>query len=179
MSDDDERDLPGPVLAELTRLRAERDVSAHRQERLQVELREAQLEARELAKHRDELVQDAAVAGDLRARAEKTDALAHNLAVSRTERDTLRAELAGCRTERDRLRVQLLEAEELLAAVADTDAQLREQQTPMPKRAENARLAEAEQRAAEFGRELDATRRTVSWRVTAPLRAVRRRVGRR
>lgn len=89
-------ELPGAVRAELTRLRAERVAFTEERERLRTELRESELQIRELTKHRDQLVKQV----------------------------------------------------EKLAGVAER---------------------------AELARELDATRATVSWRVTAPLRAVRRR----
>ncbi|CRK60787.1 hypothetical protein [Alloactinosynnema sp. L-07] len=91
----------------------------------------------------------------------------------RRERDLLRAELAACRAERDTLRLRLLDAELALAAggMGDLDAVKAEASTD----AQRAMLAE--HRAGELARELSATRQTISWRVTAPLRVVRRKMG--
>ncbi|MDQ0378095.1 hypothetical protein [Amycolatopsis thermophila] len=157
-------ELPGAVRAELTRLRAERVAFTEERERLRTELREAELQIRELTKHRDSLVRDVEKLSGVTERAEQADALAKDVLVARTERDALRTELAETRTERDRLRLRLLDAELQLSGAAPAEVPL----------AESGTVA-AEQRAAELARELEATRATVSWRVTAPLRAVRRR----
>ncbi|MEU0509434.1 MULTISPECIES: hypothetical protein [unclassified Amycolatopsis] len=157
-------ELPGAVRAELTRLRAERVAFTEERERLRTELRESELQIRELTKHRDQLVKQVEKLAGVAERAEQADALARDVLVARAERDSLRAELAETRGERDRLRLRLLDAELQLSGAAPAEAPLTESGT----------LA-AEQRAAELARELDATRATVSWRVTAPLRAVRRR----
>ncbi|NIH77552.1 hypothetical protein [Amycolatopsis viridis] len=156
-------ELPGAVRAELTRLRAERVAFTEERERLRTELREAELQIREVSRHRDQLVQQTEQLAGVTERAAQADALARDVLVARAERDALRAELAETRTERDRLRLRLLDAELRLSGA-----------TPPEPPVENGTLA-AEQRAAELARELEATRATVSWRVTAPLRAVRRR----
>lgn len=165
MADEDLKDLPGPVQAELTRLRAERVAFTEERKRLRNELREAELQARELTKHRDELI-EATQLGDVTASNEQADVLTQDLANVRAERDTLRAELTEVRTERDRLRMRLLEAELQLSDKPDRLADVSEPQGGSP---------HAEQRAAELARELVATRQTISWRITAPLRAVRKR----
>lgn len=157
-------ELPGSVRAELTRLRAERVAFTEDRERLRTELRESELQIRELTRHRDRLVKQVEQLSGVTERAEQADALARDVLVARAERDSLRAELAGTRIERDRLRLRLLDAELQLSGAAPAE----------PPPAESGTLA-AEQRAAELARELEATRATVSWRVTAPLRAVRRR----
>ncbi|WP_116109752.1 hypothetical protein [Amycolatopsis ruanii] len=157
-------ELPGAVRAELTRLRAERVAFTEERERLRTELRESELQIRELARHRDELVKQVEKLSGVTERAEQADALARDVLVARAERDSLRAELAETRAERDRLRLRLLDAELQLSGAAPAEAPVAESGQPA-----------AEQRAAELARELDATRATVSWRVTAPLRAVRRR----
>lgn len=82
----------------------------------------------------------------------------------RRDRDQTRAELARVRTERDQLRVNALPEQ----STVDSD-----------ERAElvalRARVAELSAQVAELRRELDAHRATISWRITAPLRAVRAR----
>lgn len=162
-------DLPGPVRAELTRLRAERVVLVDERRRQDARLREADLQLHELTAHRDQLLADAqaGLAGS-----ERADALAHEATVTAAERDALRTELTSCREERDRLRLRLLEAELRLAdtgepsdtAAGDGDHDATQHDS-----------AAAEQLVAELSRELTATRQTLSWRITAPLRAVRRR----
>ncbi|GAB3576147.1 hypothetical protein GCM10027445_39770 [Amycolatopsis endophytica] len=156
-------ELPGAVRAELTRLRAERVAFTEERERLRTELRESELQVRELTGHRDRLVKDLDKLSGVIERAEQAEALAGDVLVARAERDALRTELAETRTERDRLRLRLLDAELQLSSA-----------TPEAPVAETGTVA-AEQRAAELARELEATRATVSWRVTAPLRAVRKR----
>ncbi len=186
---DDHDGLPGRVRAELTRLRAERQVYTVEQDRLKAllaaseqlvrELREAQppaVDPGELAAKVAEIGELTALADSLaaakRAAEDRAAALASDVDTVRRERDLLRRELAACRSERDGLRLRLLEAELALSAdplaigppddVAAVDAQ---------------RAALAEHRAGELARELAATRETVSWRVTKPLRAVRRKIG--
>lgn len=105
---------------------------------------------------------------------DRAEALAADLAVLRQERASLRAELAATREERDKMRLALLDAELVLSAGgAEVGFEATGDLTP-----ERQRLFEAERRAAEMARELDATHRTVSWRVTAPLRAVRKKMDR-
>jgi hypothetical protein len=77
----------------------------------------------------------------------------------RRDRDDARAELARLRTERDQLRVNQLEVPE---PVSDVYAELAALRT---------RVAQLSVRVADLQRELDAHRATVSWRITAPLRA--------
>ncbi len=79
----------------------------------------------------------------------------------RRDRDDARAELARLRTERDQLRVNQLELPEPASDVYAELAALR------------TRVARLSVRAADLQRELDAHRATVSWRITAPLRAFR------
>lgn len=172
--------LPGRVQAELTRLRAEREMYTAEQDRLKARLAETEQELAdqraaadaEAARERElaaltaraaELAEENAV---LTARAE---ALAGDVDVLRHERGLLREELAGCRQERDRLRLRLLDAE---LAVAGSEPEAESTGTVDAERA-----ALAEQRAAALAQELTATRQTVSWRVTAPLRKVRRKMG--
>jgi hypothetical protein len=102
--------------------------------------------------------------------AARADALAADVDLLRRERDLLRAELTSCREERDRLRLRLLDAELALAAG--------EVVGPTPEASTDGQRAMlAEHRAGELARELSATRETLSWRVTAPLRKVRRKMG--
>lgn len=196
MTDDltDPTSLPGRVQAELTRLRAERDVFTAEQERLKAKLAEADETADELRRRIDTpdpavlAVKEQAI-GELGDKVEllqrehdeisaRAAALAADVVVARRERDSLRAELASCREDRDRMRLALLDAELVLSAggLDGTGAFVEAStgdQTP-----DRQRLFVAERRAAEMARELDATRRTISWRVTAPLRVVRKKMDR-
>ncbi|MFD1147836.1 hypothetical protein, partial [Saccharothrix hoggarensis] len=115
MTDENLSDLPGPVRAELTRLRAERVVFVSEREKLLEQLREADTNTQRLMAERDQLAEECA---GLRDRVStwpeqqaQDEALRLELANARKERDALRAELAGTRDERDRLRVRLLDAE--------------------------------------------------------------------
>ncbi|AXB45979.1 hypothetical protein [Amycolatopsis albispora] len=184
-----EDNLPGPLKAELTRLRAEREVYTAERDRLRAELAEAEAKLAEVTTERDELAETlngersaehlAALTrraeeaeAEAREKSAEADAQRQETAAARAERDTLRAELADTRGERDRLRLTLLDAELSLAG------------QPMPVRRAPAG-PEADERAArlaaevaELSNELEATRATISWRVTAPLRAVRKRTAR-
>ncbi|MEC3981435.1 hypothetical protein [Amycolatopsis sp. H20-H5] len=181
--------LPGRVQAELTRLRAERLVFTADQDKLKAELAGTEHELREsqsatkAASARDaehaELNEQLAALREKQEKDQETAeansaALEADVLTARQERDSLRAELLSCREERDRLRLALLEAE-LVMSTGTTDLALRQGAEPA---FEHQRLIEAERRAAEMARELDATRRTVSWRVTAPLRVVRKKMDR-
>ncbi|MFJ6670429.1 hypothetical protein ACIQMJ_04895 [Actinosynnema sp. NPDC091369] len=174
MTDEDLTDLPGPVRAELTRLRAERVVFVSERERLLRQLREADEASRELLADRDRLAEQVAVFGEQalsRPEQEARDeALRAELANAQREREALRAELARTRTERDQLRLRLLDAELALSGAETPPATV----AIAPSGGQD-RAAAAEARAAHLARELAATKATVSWRVTAPLRAVRRR----
>lgn len=172
MTDDQATALPGPVQAELTRLRAERDVFLQQREQMEVQLREAEIQLREVEKHRDELLKASEEISTLTERSAQADRLADDLTTVRAERDTLRDELVDNRTERDRLRLQLLDAETLISSVTNPEEQL-------PPEHGAADRVTAERQAAHLASELAATRRTVSWRITAPLRAARRKAARR
>lgn len=176
-------ELPGRVRAELTRLRAEREVFVAEQDRLKRRLAETEQELGAVVGDREDLASSNARVGELgeklaRAEAERAEladrvsTLDGDIATVRAERDSLRAELTTCRTERDELRLRVLDAELALAAG---------QVEPAAGAAETAAPASAaaERRAAEIAAELDAHKQTVSWRVTAPLRAVRTRLHRR
>ncbi|MFL6142719.1 MAG: hypothetical protein ACJ72N_12735 [Labedaea sp.] len=91
------------------------------------------------------------------------------VAALRRDRDAARAELARLRVERDQLRMDLVG---VAAPAPDSDhfAELA---------ALRAQVAELSARSTELRRELDAHRATVSWRITAPLRAFRQRSTRR
>jgi chromosome segregation ATPase len=159
-------DIPGRVQAELTRLRAEREVFAAEQARLQARLTEAEQALRtakidqiaSLEQRHDEL-------------AARVAALEADVATARRERDSLRSELSACRQERDRIRLRLLDAE-LALSLGDGEV------SPVESPAAEQRAIAAEQRAGELARELAATQATLSWRVTRPLRAVRRKIPR-
>ncbi len=171
---EDLSDLPGPVRAELTRLRAERVVFVAEREKLLARLRDSDTEAHALVADRDRLAREVADFPErLRTQHrqdETAEALRQELAGLQRERDALRDELSGTRAERDALRLRLLDAELVLegregAAVSG----------PTAPAGSRDRLAAAEAQAAFLARELAATKATVSWRVTAPLRAVRRK----
>jgi chromosome segregation ATPase len=166
---DDLSDLPGPVRAELTRLRAERTVFVAERDDLLGRLQEADGQLKALIADRDRLAEAVSAAAEQELCDEQADALRRELATARQERDALRSELARTRAERDQLRLRLLDAEIATAGLGE--------QAPASVAAPggNDRIAAAEARAAHLARELAATRATVSWRVTAPLRAVRGR----
>ncbi|MDI5980217.1 hypothetical protein [Amycolatopsis magusensis] len=189
MTDREFSTLPGPVRAELTRLRAEREVYTAERERLRTELAETEAKLVEVTGERDELAEtlngerSEAHLASLTRRAEEAEvqareksaeaeALRQETTAARAERDTLRAELSDLRGERDRLRLTLLDAELSLAG------------QPMPVRRAPAgpedeeRTAQLAAEVAELSNELEATKATISWRVTAPLRAVRKRTAR-
>ncbi len=190
---DDLAELPGRVQAELTRLRAERQMFTAEQDRLKARLVDteqelqtylagAEQEAQARAAGAEELAaKDLQLAeltgriadGEAENRVLATRALALELDVAtlRREKESLRAELASTRAERDQLRLRLLDAE-LAIAADDPDVEVIESTV------DTQRVNEAERKAAELARELAATQRTLSWRVTRPLRAVRRRIPR-
>ncbi|MFL6142725.1 MAG: hypothetical protein ACJ72N_12770 [Labedaea sp.] len=179
---DDFTELPGRVAAELTRLRAERQVFTAEQDRLKARLVATEQEVQQLtdltgdlAAKDERIAELAGLVGQLeRGQAEtvaRAEALSEDLATVRLERDALRAELVSCRQERDRLRLHLLDAELALAAGPVEDDR-------GPAEADLHRAALAEQKLGELVRELDATHQTLSWRVTRPLRAVRRKIPR-
>ncbi len=207
---DDLTGLPGRVQAELTRLRAERQVFAAEQDRLKArlvsteqelqslvsgarELAERELQVTELSarvrvlerengaqttriaalsRDRDSLTTELASCRQVSAR---VHALESDVGVARRERDLMRAELTTSREDRDRLRLRLLDAELVLASGSPVAASV-EAAAPST---DLRRALLAEQQVEELTRELTATRLTLSWRVTAPLRALRRGTRRR
>ncbi|GAA2665643.1 MULTISPECIES: hypothetical protein [Actinosynnema] len=174
-TDEDLSDLPGPLRAELTRLRAERVVFVAEREKLLANLRETDGEVRALIADRDRLANEVANqpqrARESQEQEELVDALRRDVADVERERDSLRQALADTRAERDRLRLRLLDAELAL----EGDERGPAQAVPVAPAGSADRIAVAEARAAHLARELAATRSTVSWRVTAPLRAVRKK----
>ncbi|MFC3453213.1 hypothetical protein [Amycolatopsis speibonae] len=174
-------DIPGRVQAELTRLRAERQVFTAEQDRLKAKLADTEHELREAAAAAPNEGESAAVNQKLTSQQEELDvakarlqALETEVLLAHQQRDSLRAELKTCREERDKLRLALLDAE-LVVSAGVVDADVLPGGEPS---ADRQRLLNAERLAAEMARELDATRRTVSWRVTAPLRVVRKKMDR-
>ncbi|OLZ59792.1 hypothetical protein BS330_05360 [Amycolatopsis keratiniphila subsp. nogabecina] len=174
-------DIPGRVQAELTRLRAERQVFTAEQDRLKAKLAETEHELREATAAAPDEGESAAVNQRLASQQEELDvakarlqALEAEVLLAHQQRDSLRAELKTCREERDKLRLALLDAE-LVVSAGVVDADVLPNGEPS---ADRQRLLNAERLAAEMARELDATRRTVSWRVTAPLRVVRKKMDR-
>ncbi|OKJ98590.1 hypothetical protein AMK34_17205 [Amycolatopsis sp. CB00013] len=178
-------DIPGRVQAELTRLRAERQVFTAEQDRLKAKLAETEHELREATASAPDEGESAAIQAVLKQKVasqqEELDvakarlqALEAEVLLAHQQRDSLRAELKTCREERDKLRLALLDAELVVSAgVADADVLPGGEPS-----VDRQRLLNAERLAAEMARELDATRRTVSWRVTAPLRVVRKKMDR-
>jgi hypothetical protein len=96
----------------------------------------------------------------------RAEALESDVATARRERDSLRAELAACRAERDRLRLR--DADRALL-VARLESMSVESDTHLQ------RALAGERTAQERAGELAAIRETLSWRITRPLRALRRR----
>ncbi|WP_410664337.1 hypothetical protein [Amycolatopsis sp. lyj-84] len=179
-------DIPGRVQAELTRLRAERQVFTAEQDRLKAKLADTEHELREAtaaaaAPNESAEANQAVLNQELASQREELDvakarlqALEAEVLLAHQQRDSLRAELKTCREERDKLRLALLDAE-LVVSAGVVDADILPGGEPS---ADRQRLLNAERLAAEMARELDATRRTVSWRVTAPLRVVRKKMDR-
>lgn len=179
-------EIPGRVQAELTRLRAERQVFTAEQDRLKAKLAETEHELREAAasasnEGESAEVNEAELKQRVASQQEELDvakarlkALEAEVLLSHQQRDSLRTELKTCREERDKLRLALLDAE-LVVSAGVVDADLLPGGEPS---ADRQRVLNAERLAAEMARELDATRRTVSWRVTAPLRIVRKKMDR-
>jgi chromosome segregation ATPase len=175
-------EIPGRVQAELTRLRAERQVFTAEQDRLKAKLAETEHELREATAGASSNEGDSAELNQkLASQQEELDvakarlrALEAEVLLAHQQRDSLRAELKTCREERDKLRLALLDAE-LVVSAGVVDADILPGGEPS---ADRQRLLNAERLAAEMARELDATRRTVSWRVTAPLRIVRKKMDR-
>jgi chromosome segregation ATPase len=177
---DDLTGLPGRVHAELTRLRAERQVYAAEQDRLKARLAETEQELQGLMANIEALAEKDKHIAELSARCEllqrqyremdaRAQALASDVAVARQGRDSLRAELVSARAERDRLRMRLLDAEVALAS--------KQGDAPTGELSVYAQRAlQAERLVGQIAQELTATRQTVSWRVTKPLRAVRRKI---
>lgn len=182
---DDNAVIPGRVQAELTRLRAERQVFTAEQDRLKAKLAETEHELREAisggshaAAHDADFAEVkqklASQQEELNVTKARLRALEAEVLLAHQQRDSLRAELKTAREERDKLRLALLDAE-LVVSAGVVDADILPGGEPS---ADRQRLLNAERLAAEMARELDATRRTVSWRVTAPLRVVRKKMDR-
>jgi len=207
---DDLTGLPGRVQAELTRLRAERQVFAAEQDRLKSRLAETEHElqtlvssvreqaererhvteladrvrlletenaaattaAAELLRDRDALLTELASCREVSSR---VHALESDIGVARRERDLLRAELTTSREDRDRLRLRLLDAELVLTSTAVSSPVAA---VAVPAADASSDDAELRRQVDDLTRELEATRRTLSWRVTAPLRALRRKTHR-
>jgi chromosome segregation ATPase len=122
----------------------------------------------------------------------RTQALETDIATVRRERDSLRAELVDCRAQRDRLRLQQDTERNRLRVLQDAEQERLRRTLDVERTRTAARLAglsaealtnaqraqAAERTVAELARELAAVRETLSWRVTRPLRAVRRRIRR-
>jgi chromosome segregation ATPase len=164
---EDLSDLSGPLRGELTRLRAERVVFLAERERLEARLAAADGELRDVLADRDQLLAQHSPEHVAQVVREATGTLRAELAAARAERDALRAELAETRGLRDDLRLRLLDAELLLAGKPPVTSPVQALSRPDS--------IEAARRIDELASELAATRATVSWRVTAPLRAVRKK----
>lgn len=157
--------VPASVRAELLQLRAERSVLMAERERLLGRLRGADADLREALRVQERLAEEASAAGDLRRQVDESSEARVELDALRRDRDLARQELERTRTERDQLRMDLLQAE-----LALHGADLPEVVQHDEREAEQLR-----RRVAELTQELEAHRHTLSWRVTAPLRTVRRK----
>lgn len=178
--------LPGRVRGELTRLRAEQQMFTAEQDRLKAKLADTEQElhdatanaAATVSSLHEELAESNRKAVALREELDvanaRMTALEGDVLFARHQRDSMREELKTAREERDRLRLALLDAELVLSAGV-VEADIMPGGEPSTDR---QRMLTAERVAAEMARELDATRQTLSWRVTAPLRLVRRRMNR-
>lgn len=103
----------------------------------------------------------------------RAEALECDIVAARRERDSLRAELAACRAERDRLR--LLRESEEARYTARLEAMAADSRRSAGRALAAEELATTSARTVdELTRELTAIRGTLSWRLTRPLRAVRR-----
>jgi hypothetical protein len=157
--------VPASVRAELLQLRAERSVLMAERERLLGRLRGADAELREALRVQERLVEDARANDELRRQVDEASEARVELDALRRDRDLARQELDRTRLERDQLRMDLLQAELTLHGadlpeIAPTDDRDAEQ---------------LRRQIAELTQELEAHRQTISWRVTAPLRTVRRK----
>lgn len=162
---EDLSDLSGPLRGELTRLRAERVVFLAERERLMAQLTAADTALRDVLADRDRLLAQYHPEHVEQAVREATDVLRAELASARAERDALRAELAETRGRSDDLRLRLLDAELLLAGKLSVGPQQ-----------DTGEIEAVRRQIDDLAGELAATRATVSWRVTAPLRAVRKKI---
>ncbi|MFG1646395.1 hypothetical protein ACGFMK_39500 [Amycolatopsis sp. NPDC049252] len=157
--------VPASVRAELLQLRAERSVLMAERERLLGRLRGADADLREALRVQERLVEDARANDDLRRQVDEASEARVELDALRRDRDLARQELERTRTERDQLRMDLLQAE-----LALHGADLPEVVEHDHREAEQLR-----RQVADLSQELDAHRQTLSWKVTAPLRTVRRK----
>ncbi|MFJ9784457.1 hypothetical protein ACIRSS_33120 [Amycolatopsis sp. NPDC101161] len=157
--------VPASVRAELLQLRAERSVLMAERERLLGRLRGADAELREALRVQERLVEDARANDELRRQVDEASEARVELDALRRDRDLARQELERTRLERDQLRMDLLQAELTLHG-----ADLPELVPTDDRDAEQLR-----RQVAELAQELEAHRQTISWRVTAPLRTVRRK----
>ena len=103
----------------------------------------------------------------------RAEASEYDIAAARRERDSLRAELAACRAERDRLRLLPDTERERFSTQLEAMAAESEQTARRALAAEQHATATARM-VDMLTQELTAIRATLSWRVTRPLRAVRR-----
>lgn len=85
--------------------------------------------------------------------------------------DSLRLELRSAREHRDRLQLQLLDAEMALAGLTP--------EVRLVGASLERRLLEAEVRAAKLSRNIAEMKASLSWRLTAPARRIKRRIRRR
>jgi chromosome segregation ATPase len=163
--------VPASVRAKLVELTAERSLLLAERERLISQVRAADNQAREFLRAQDTLSEQVRVADELRDRLDEASEARVELDALRRERNLARDEVSRLRAERDQLRMDLLRAELMLG------------QGEAPASGEDfgelhhlrARVAELAAHGAHLQHELDAHQATVSWRVTAPLRAVRRK----
>ncbi|MEO5833992.1 MAG: hypothetical protein ABIR83_11570 [Nakamurella sp.] len=161
------------VQVELAALRTERSVLLADRERSALQLAAVQAD---LDRTSADLAALAALVDrdSSRRRSDEAADLAVELAAARRDRDLAYEELLRTRVERDQLRIDQLRWELMshLAEEADGDGSVDED--PGQVAALREQLAASTASTTAVRQELAAYQRTVSWRLTAPLRTVRR-----
>lgn len=166
--------VPASVRAELLQLRAERSVLMAERERLHGQVRRAEMDLRESLRVQEQLAAQANESAELRRRLDEVSETRVELDALRRDRDLAIQQLERTRTERDQLRMDLLQAELILHGKAPADVPVSQDGSKEPEILRR-RMAELAAHNSHLHQELEAHRNTVSWKVTAPLRTVRRR----
>jgi predicted nucleic acid-binding Zn-ribbon protein len=186
MTNADLTDVPGLIRAELIRLRAEREVFTEERSALKAELESTVDEVARLQRDHDTEIRKQLEASQKRLtdadqeiaeNASEISALQAEKAVARTERDVLRTELTTIRQERDKLRLLLLDRElEAAGSVKSLPrARVNLKKNTTETTGPEDTTEELHRCIEHLTSELAATHQTLSWRITAPLRAVRRK----